>query len=125
MRSPRAVEHAQAEQLLEQLRGIFRTPSKQFGEALQKLEDAVQHHVQEEENDVLPGMREQLDNKRRQQLGEAFAARRATELMPKGGRGGDAGGKSKGELYEEAKQAGVSGRSSMNKEQLAERLEEK
>lgn len=115
-------EHGQAEKLLENLRTVSDTSSKKFDEQLQQFVDAVNHHVQDEENSVLPGIRERLSDDRRQDLGRAFAARRAAELVPSGS-GGKVTDKSKGELYEQAKQAGVSGRSSMSKDELAEHLE--
>lgn len=63
------------------------------------------------------------------ELGKAFAAKRAEELIGAGpggqdrGSGGN-GGKSKAELYEQARELGVEGRSAMDKEQLAEHVEQ-
>lgn len=108
-------EHAQAEQLLARL--AEQDPeSGDFGSALQELIDAVTHHVEEEESQVLPGMRERLAGQRREELGRAFASARAHHL---GDRPGEA---NKQELLAQARNAGVSGASSMSKDELAGEL---
>jgi hemerythrin superfamily protein len=108
-------EHEEAEELLVTLQETD-PQSPQFDVALQKLVDAVTHHVQEEESTVLPGMRTRLDDARRQELGTAFATSRAAHL---GDRPGQA---SKAELELQAANAGITGASSMDKEELAKAL---
>ncbi|GAA4423893.1 hemerythrin domain-containing protein [Actinokineospora soli] len=108
-------EHAQAEQLLAKLVGTDpETP--EFDEVLTELEEAVTHHVEEEETTVLPRMREQLDEDRRAELGRAFATSRADAL---GDRPGQA---SAAELRTQARNAGLTGASGMTKKELAEQL---
>jgi hemerythrin superfamily protein len=108
-------EHAEAEELLRRL--VETNPeSSKFDEILDELVEAVTHHVEEEESTVLPGMRERLDEERLAELGAAFAASRAEHL---GDRPGDA---SREELVAQARNAGISGASSMSKQELVDAL---
>lgn len=108
-------EHAEAEQLLAHL-ATLDPGSGKFDDALREVIDAVTHHVEEEESNVLPGMRQRLDERRREELGRAFAAARAKHM---GDRPGEA---SKQELLTQARNAGVSGAASMSKDELAAEL---
>lgn len=109
-------EHLEAEQLLHRLADTD-PESKEFERLLDEFVAAVQHHVEDEETTVLPGIRERLDDQRRRQLGAAFAASRAEHLMA-----GDAGQLSKDELQQQAANVGMSGRTQMSKEELAKQL---
>lgn len=111
-------EHLEAEQLLEQLRTTD-PDSKDFDTLLQQAMDSVNHHVEEEEESVLPVMREQLDDRRREELARVFAQSRAEHL------GEAPGGARKEELAQQARNIGVSGSSSMGKEELREELQKK
>jgi hemerythrin superfamily protein len=104
-------EHAEAEELLERLRAID-PGSAEFGPALDELVKAVQHHVDEEESSVLPGIRDRIDDNRRAELGAAFAASREAHL------GEQPGQASREELLRQARNAGVEGASSMSKDEL-------
>ena len=108
-------EHAQAEALLARLAETD-PQSQQFEEVLDELVEAVTHHVEEEESTVLPGMRERLDDDRRAELGEAFTASRAQHL------GDQPGEASRAELELQARNAGISGASTMTKEELVKEL---
>ena len=108
-------EHAEAEQLLKRLQGID-PDSAEFGPALDKLVKAVQHHVDEEETSVLPGIRNRIAAERRAELGAAFANSREAHL---GERPGEA---TKAELLQQAKNADVAGASSMSKDELHDAL---
>jgi hemerythrin superfamily protein len=108
-------EHAQAEQLLRRLADAD-PESSTFDDILDQLVEAVNHHVEEEESTVLPGMRERLDEDRLVELATAFAASRAEHL---GDRPGDAG---RQELEVQARNAGISGASSMSKQELEDAL---
>jgi hemerythrin superfamily protein len=127
-------EHREAEELGHRLLPID-PESADFDSALEDFAAAVLHHAQEEEQEVLPALRETLDAERLTALGKAFATKRAEELtgaepvdddLPSSGGGeeGIDGGKSKAELYEEARELGVEGRSTMSKEELAEHLDQ-
>ncbi|MFJ6672815.1 hemerythrin domain-containing protein [Actinosynnema sp. NPDC091369] len=108
-------EHAEAEQLLAKLAGTDPT-SPAFDDVLRELVESVTHHVEEEESSVLPGMRERLDDRRREELGRAFAESRARHM---GDRPGEA---TREELLTQARNAGVSGASGMSKAQLEKEL---
>jgi hemerythrin superfamily protein len=110
-------EHVQAEELMAKVAATDPT-SPQFEQALDKLIEAVNHHVEEEESEVLPGIRKRLDERRRAELGKAFADSRAEHL---GERPGEA---TKEELLTIARNAGLSGASDMSKAELRKALHE-
>jgi iron-sulfur cluster repair protein YtfE (RIC family) len=65
-------EHKQARQLIGRIR---RTSNPEpLAELIAELKQAIQHHVQEEESEILPKTREALDPARLEQLGEEFLA---------------------------------------------------
>ena len=108
-------EHAEAEQLLLKLSETDPT-SPAFDDVLDKLVESVTHHVEEEESTVLPGMRERLDERRREELGLAFAESRARHM------GDRPGEESREELLTQARNAGLSGASGMSKAKLEKEL---
>jgi hemerythrin-like domain-containing protein len=109
-------EHIEADQLLAKLAKTDPT-SAEFDKALQNLIDAVSHHVEEEETKVLPGMRTNLSDERRTELGEAFVASREEHL------GEQPGGMSREQLAQQAKNADISGTSGLSKDQLQRKLQ--
>jgi hemerythrin superfamily protein len=130
-------EHLQAEHELAKVRNLIASPH--FGDAVTAFIAAVKHHVEEEENQVLPRLREVADAETLQRLGDAFARARADELAKTGfaapdeadgpaetetpvDDGADDLDKTRDELYEMAKKADIPGRSSMNKQELTEAL---
>lgn len=108
-------EHQEAEQLLERLAGTD-PQSPDFEEVLQEVVDSVTHHVEEEESTVLPGMRERLSDERRRELGEAFLAARAEHL------GEQPGELTREDLVQQARNVGVTGASSMTKDEIEDEL---
>ncbi|WP_112249264.1 hemerythrin domain-containing protein [Kribbella monticola] len=108
-------EHVEADELLAKLAATD-PESADFDQALQKVIDAVSHHVEEEETKVLPGMRANLSDERRQQLGEAFAAARKEHL------GDQPDDITREQLLQQARNADVSGVSSLDKDQLQKKL---
>jgi hemerythrin superfamily protein len=110
-------EHAEAEELLEQMSGMDLT-SPEFDKALQDLIEAVTHHVQEEESTVLPGMRQGLTDQRRTELADAFASARATHL------GDRPGAATKTELQQQARNTGLGGISDSSKAEIKRALRE-
>ena len=108
-------EHLEADELAEQLCRID-PASADFEPALQKLVDAVKHHVGEEEEKVLPGMRERMDAATLESLGEAFLASRAEHL------GEQPTDKTKQEMQQQAANAGIAGASQQSKEELQQTL---
>ncbi|MED7922678.1 hemerythrin domain-containing protein [Nonomuraea sp. LP-02] len=114
-------EHKEAEVLLDAL--VRATPgTPEFRTTLEKLVESVQHHVEEEETDLLPQLRRSADDKRLQELGRAFEERRNAELKALGATAPTTGDTTKAELYEQAQRADIPGRSGMDKEELAEAL---
>ena len=114
-------EHQQAEQLGQQLLSMD-PQGEGFGARLETFMRAVLHHAQEEESEILPALASAVGQDRLRELGQAFAARRAQELTGQGfGAGGGTGasGKTREELYDEARMLDVPGRSSMSKDELA------
>jgi hemerythrin superfamily protein len=108
-------EHLEADQLAAKVAEADPT-SDEFGAALQQLIDAVTHHVREEEESVLPGMRARLDDARLDELGQAFLEAREQHLgdMPEDIR--------KVDLERQAANAGMTGASALSKDELEERL---
>jgi hemerythrin superfamily protein len=132
-------EHHEATELLHKLQTTD-PASPAFDTALAEFVAAVQHHVEEEEQEILPEMAKALDGRKLTELGRAFEERRLEILASHGitdeavGSGGavaqlamgaragraDVDELTRDELYEKAKEADVPGRSQMSKEELAE-----
>jgi hemerythrin-like domain-containing protein len=110
-------EHIEADQLLAQLASTDPT-APDFDKVLQNLIDAVSHHVEEEESKVLPGMRSNLSDERRLQLGEAFAASRKKHL------GEQPEDITREQLVRQAGNAGISGTSGLSKDKLQQKLQD-
>ena len=72
-------EHAEAEHMLEQMTAMD-PESAEFAAALDELIKAVNHHVEEEESRVLPGIQQRLSEARRAELAEAFVTARTEHL---------------------------------------------
>ena len=108
-------EHAEAEHMLEEMTAMD-PESAEFEAALGDLIEAVNHHVEEEESRVLPGMQQRLSDARRAELAEAFVSARTEHL---GDRPGQA---SREDLEQAARNAGLSGFSSSSKQEIQEDL---
>jgi hemerythrin superfamily protein len=119
-------EHYEAETLLRKARNL--TASPHFDEAFEAFVAAVGHHVEEEEQQILPALRDAVDTERLKQLGAAFEQARArllgadADAAAGSGSDGDLEQATKTELYEMAKDAEIPGRSTMTKDELAEAL---
>jgi hemerythrin superfamily protein len=126
-----AEEHHEAESLGKHLLEMD-WESKEFDRALEQWIGAVQHHMEEEENDILPSLSEAVGAERLRELGMEFATRRSRKLagQPLKAAGGTrtrpqqrtTTGETRAELYEKARELGIEGRSSMSKEELAEEV---
>jgi hemerythrin superfamily protein len=68
-------EHGQARQLIGRIRRT--SDRKHIQELMTELEKAVQHHVQEEESEMLPRARSTLGEARLADIGDKFEAARA------------------------------------------------
>lgn len=111
-------EHHEAEELLRRLKDCDPN-SEEFEDRRQEFVDAVKHHVDEEESEILPALERAVSQKRVKELGEAFSRRREEELK----RFGLGSIPKQRELYEEAQELDIKDRSKMNKEELAEAVQ--
>lgn len=76
------VEHTLADQLLEEIK---RTQEEEVWSAKVKvLAELVEHHIEEEESDLLPEFKQASPLVEREQLGELFLMKK-TELLEQGG----------------------------------------
>jgi hemerythrin superfamily protein len=130
-------EHHEATDLLHKL--LLTDPASQrFDTVLEQFVNAVKHHVEEEESEILPDLATKIDKARLEKLGEAFEERRLEILRSHGiddkavGSGGAAAkvpGRgeqmTRDELYEKAKEADIPGRSQMSKDELAKAVRNK
>jgi hemerythrin superfamily protein len=65
-------EHKEARQLIGRIRNT--KDADHLADLVTELEQAIQHHVQEEETELLPKTRESLDPARLEQMGAEFEA---------------------------------------------------
>jgi hemerythrin superfamily protein len=110
-------EHLVADQLAERLTGLD-PESDEFGEVLDELVHAVTHHLEEEEETVLPHMRERMDADSLQQLGERFLAARAEHL------GDQPDDMTRAELEQQARNLDLSRSTQRSKAELKDALED-
>ena len=133
-------EHKEAEQLIEQIQAL-QPGDAQLAPLVMRLKQAVLHHVEEEETQAWPKLRQEFADKL-DSLGQAVEQRKDQLKTEEGGettindRGTttatastSSGSSSDGlldltkeELYEKAKRADIKGRSSMKKHELANAL---
>lgn len=119
-------EHQHIDQLLQEL--LAGDPDEPgFDGKLAALVGEIRHHVEEEEEELLPVLAEQASDEDRAHMGARFAQQtswtRGT-AGASGGSGGEKGGDlTRDELYEQAKEQDVSGRSSMTKAELEQAVE--
>ena len=110
-------EHLVADQLAERLTGLD-PESDEFGTVLDELVHAVTHHLEEEEESVLPHMRERMTADQLDDLGEKFLAARAEHL------GDQPDDMTKAQLEQQADNIDLKGASSMSKDELKSELED-
>jgi hemerythrin superfamily protein len=70
-------EHQEAKALLEELEELG-SDSHEFGSKLQELMEGVEHHVQEEEGEMFPKVRELFDEGQLEQLGQELESAKGT-----------------------------------------------
>ena len=123
-------EHHHIDQLLQEL--LAASPDEPgFDGKLAALVGEVRHHVEEEEQDLLPALAEQTSDEDRAAMGARFAEETgwtqgagAAAGEGSGDEGAEGGGLTRDELYEKAKEQDVAGRSSMTKAELERAVEE-
>jgi hemerythrin superfamily protein len=112
-------EHLEAKVALAVL-GRLSPTSEEFVEKAQEMIDDVRHHVEEEESDLLPRLKEALGPERLQEMGQRMA--QAKERAPRRPSADDLTKATKEQLYEAAQVIDLTGRSDMDKDQLASEL---
>ncbi len=110
-------EHREAEEKLAALEAAD-PGTAAFDKALDEFVKAVTHHVEEEESEILPSLKDAVPPTRLDELGTTFEKRRKAELA---GFGIDED-VTKDELYEKARQQDIPGRSDMTKDELSDAL---
>jgi hemerythrin superfamily protein len=73
-------EHDEGHEALLDVLEIKDTGSEDFGEALKALSEAVHHHLDEEEREILNPARHDLSDQVRGELGAAFARQRIAQM---------------------------------------------
>jgi hemerythrin superfamily protein len=122
-------EHHHLEGLLDQL--LVEDPEGPgYDGKLAALIGELRHHVEEEEQDLLPVLQKKAGEQEREAMGRRFLEETG---QAGGGAGSDAGPASSGsggsgeptkaELYDKAKEQEIEGRSTMTKEELKEAVE--
>lgn len=114
------VEHDLARDGIAKLKELLDEPG--FGAAVEMLQAGIAHHVQEEEDEVFPELREKAPDR--------IAAMDPEQLEERAEPVDDPGevdptpdvDLTRDELYQRAKEADIPGRSSMTKDELAEAL---
>lgn len=116
-------EHNEVKELIAQIEAAgFDDPS--VPELVQKIEEGVTHHVEEEESEMFPKLRESVEGDRLTQLGEKLQQAKQKELQGTASGSTVEGELTKEELYQKAKEQDIEGRSKMNKEELQEAVGE-
>ncbi len=92
------------------------------------LIENVEHHAEEEEDELFPQLREAFGDERLERMGAALAEakqRRASGAAGEGSAQAAASGDepTRDQLYEQAKEQDVAGRSTMTKDELAEAVD--
>jgi hemerythrin superfamily protein len=107
------VEHHQVEEMLQNLlRGEAGDPG--YDGTVAAIAGELRHHVQEEEQDLLPILAERLDDAERAEMGRRFLEATSADVHAATRR----------ELYAKAREQHVPGRSRMNKQELADAVGE-
>lgn len=105
-------EHHAVEVLLDELDGL-QPSDERFAAKFRVISEIVLHHLEEEESDQFPQIRDQMDPAQLDFLGEQMELRyeelRSSALAEE---------LSKEEIYEQAKEMGIEGRSRMSKREL-------
>jgi iron-sulfur cluster repair protein YtfE (RIC family) len=104
-------EHVLTRDGLQQLQDLVAAPG--FGAAVEMLKAGLAHHVEEEEQDIFPKLRSEAGDRI-----AALGSPDELEAQVKGSGGTDE--PTKEELYEQAKEQGIEGRSNMTKDELRE-----
>jgi iron-sulfur cluster repair protein YtfE (RIC family) len=113
-------EHDLAREGIAKLRAMRAKPG--FGAVVDMVAAGIKHHVEEEEGEIFPKLRQKANAKISQLDPEQLEAE-VKAAGPNGRKARDgADDATKAELYEQAQQANIEGRSSMTKDELRDAL---
>ncbi|MDQ3756764.1 MAG: hemerythrin domain-containing protein [Actinomycetota bacterium] len=120
-------EHKEVEDAIKQIESIG-YDAAEVDELMQTIIEGVNHHVEEEESEMFPKLRQELDTAKLSELGEKLAESKQAAMRTVGASGsmveGDMTEMTKDQLYKQAQEAGIEGRSDMTKDELIEALEQ-
>jgi hemerythrin-like domain-containing protein len=74
------VEHSLAREGLDKLNSMMDVPG--FGAAVEMLKGGIMHHVEEEENELLPELKDSISREEWAAMGDALAAAKQERGMP-------------------------------------------
>lgn len=115
-------EHHVVDVLMDEIREL--DPSDEAWAAkMTVLIENVEHHAEEEEEELFPKLREAFGEDRIQQMGDELQAAKQRHEQGSSSSGGSSS-MTRDELYQQAQQQDVPGRSQMNKDELAEAVDE-
>lgn len=117
MRHEAQVEHDEVKEAIDRLRTIG-SAAEEVDHLVETIVRGVTHHVEEEEQRVLPAMRDALGEERMARLGDKLLVAKREHLSSLG----SLGTLTKDELYKMAQVAELPGRSDMTKDQLVDAL---
>ena len=121
-------EHGKVDKVIEQVRMAGANEREKLTQLMVRMRELVDHHVKDEEEKDFPRMHEGCDDARLEDMGRRIEQRKQ---QLKGAASSDGAASkeqlldlTKEELYDKAKDAGIEGRSKLDKEGLAEALSE-